>query len=137
LQKWDTSGYEAFRAVTTAYCRGAHDVVIAFELPSEKASSTFSLLRRLHAYNHLTMSILLIGDKCDLVDEREVSTEEAREYAHERAGVYDRPAAWRLATVWKDTARGVVTTIRFDQLDVNMISLKATAKGGLPSVIIQ
>jgi small GTP-binding protein len=84
LTLWDTAGQERFRAVTRSYYRG-----------SACAFLTFDITRR-DTYNHIAnwmadirqntsvnTQIVLIGNKLDLAQNRQVSYEEAQEFANQ------------------------------------------------------
>lgn len=78
LQIWDTAGQERFRTITQSYYRSANGVVIAYDLT--KHSSFDSVPRwmedvKRYAGNNIIQ--LLVGNKCDLEQLREVRKEEA------------------------------------------------------------
>ena len=37
MQIWDTAGHEKFRTITTSYYRGAHAIVIVFDITDRKS----------------------------------------------------------------------------------------------------
>lgn len=83
LQIYDTSGQEKFRAITKAYYRGAHGVLVVFDVSRR---DTFNLtkfwldsIRDSADVLSPTVDVVLIGNKCDL--ERFVSEDEAEELA--------------------------------------------------------
>merc|ERR1712179_250781 len=74
LQIWDTAGQERFRSVTRSYYRGAAGALLVYDVTSRE---TFNCLT-----NWLTdartlaspaIVILLVGNKKDLEEEREVT----------------------------------------------------------------
>lgn len=79
---WDTAGQERFRAITKNYYKGAHGIMLIYDVTRQE---TF-----LNVRNWLTQikenasdkaTIFLIGNKCDDVDGRQVSTEEGSKVA--------------------------------------------------------
>ena len=42
LQLWDTAGHERYRLVTNSYCRGAHGVILVYDITNV---GTFTNLR--------------------------------------------------------------------------------------------
>lgn len=80
LQIWDTAGQEKFRAITNSYYRGAHGILLLFDLGNR---STFeqiaSWVESIKDKADADTFIYLVGNKCDL--EREVSKEEAEDLA--------------------------------------------------------
>ncbi|XP_061356844.1 ras-related protein RABA5d-like [Gastrolobium bilobum] len=87
-QIWDTAGQERFRAVTSAYYRGAVGALIVYDISRR---STFDSIKRwleeLDTQNDSTIARMLVGNKCDLENLRDVSTEEGKSLA-EREGLF-------------------------------------------------
>ena len=81
-QIWDTAGQERFRAVTNAYYRGALGALIVFDLTSMKTfESVPTWLREVREGSEEDIIIMLIGNKLDLTEERQVPQEIATTYA--------------------------------------------------------
>eukprot|EP01065_Artemidia_motanka_P033415 TRINITY_DN4040_c0_g1_i1.p1 TRINITY_DN4040_c0_g1~~TRINITY_DN4040_c0_g1_i1.p1 ORF type:complete len:228 (+),score=47.75 TRINITY_DN4040_c0_g1_i1:62-685(+) len=84
LQIWDTAGQERFRAVTRSYYRGAAGAVMVYDVTRRQTfnhiTSWLSDARDLTNPNTVMM---LVGNKVDLDDRREVSYEEATRFAEE------------------------------------------------------
>ncbi|XP_057547873.1 ras-related protein RABA4d [Amaranthus tricolor] len=81
-QIWDTAGQERYRAVTSAYYRGAAGAMLVYDMT--KRLSFDHMVRWLeelrgHADNNII--IMLIGNKCDLGSLRAVPAEDAKEFA--------------------------------------------------------
>ncbi|VVA96812.1 unnamed protein product [Arabis nemorensis] len=83
-QIWDTAGQERFRAVTSAYYRGAFGALIVYDITR---SSTFESVKRwlqeLNTHCDTAVAQMLVGNKCDLEDIRAVSVEEGKALAEE------------------------------------------------------
>lgn len=79
---WDTAGQERFRTLTHSFYKQANGVIIAFDLTNEE---TFGDVRKWieSIYTHADQNIckILVGNKCDLEDERKISSESAQELA--------------------------------------------------------
>ncbi|XP_024382451.1 ras-related protein RABA5e [Physcomitrium patens] len=77
-QIWDTAGQERFRAVTSAYYRGAVGALIVYDISRR---GTFENVGRwldeLRVHSDASVVVMLVGNKCDLDNIREVSQEEA------------------------------------------------------------
>jgi len=83
-QIWDTAGQERFRSVTRSYYRGAAGAILVYDITNRDS------------YNHLPtwvndarslanseLVIILVGNKTDLGDDREVTFLEASRFAQE------------------------------------------------------
>ncbi|ERN18297.1 hypothetical protein AMTRI_Chr10g5230 [Amborella trichopoda] len=81
-QIWDTAGQERFRAVTSAYYRGAVGALIVYDISRRTTFDNVTRwLEELKTHSDTTVSRILVGNKCDLVDIRDVSVEEGKALA--------------------------------------------------------
>merc|ERR1719270_304071 len=82
LQIWDTAGRESFRSITRSYYRGAAGALLVYDITRRE---TFNHLTRwleeARQNSHQNMVIMLIGNKSDLENRRQVSTEEGEAFA--------------------------------------------------------
>ncbi|CAL0302810.1 unnamed protein product [Lupinus luteus] len=81
-QIWDTAGQERFRAVTSAYYRGALGALVVYDITRK---ATFDGIKRwlqeLDTQNDSSIVRMLVGNKCDLENIREVSIEDGKSLA--------------------------------------------------------
>jgi len=81
-QIWDTAGQERYRAITSAYYRGAVGALLVYDIAK---NSTFKNVERwlteLRENAATNIVIMLVGNKSDLRHLREVPTETAKEFA--------------------------------------------------------
>eukprot|EP01092_Planopodium_desertum_P007378 TRINITY_DN3022_c0_g2_i1.p1 TRINITY_DN3022_c0_g2~~TRINITY_DN3022_c0_g2_i1.p1 ORF type:complete len:244 (-),score=5.22 TRINITY_DN3022_c0_g2_i1:42-719(-) len=81
-QIWDTAGQERYRAITSAYYRGAVGALLVYDIAK---SVTFKNVERwlteLRENASENIVIMLVGNKSDLRHLREVSTETAKEFS--------------------------------------------------------
>ncbi len=79
LQIWDTAGMEKYKQITTSYYRGAQAAIVCFDLTNK--SSFLSLQKWVDDYSKFYnpifhKNIFIVGNKSDLLEERDVSREE-------------------------------------------------------------
>ncbi|GFP89648.1 RAS-related protein raba4d [Phtheirospermum japonicum] len=87
-QIWDTAGQERYRAVTSAYYRGAVGAMLVYDMTKRQSFDHMARwLEELRAHADKNIVIMLIGNKCDLGTLRAVPTEDAQEFA-ERESLY-------------------------------------------------
>lgn len=68
MQIWDTAGAERFKGVTTAYFRGAHVVILAYDITNEETlEKTKSWLREAKEFCTADFNVFLVSTKKDLV----------------------------------------------------------------------
>lgn len=83
-QVWDTAGQERFRAVTSAYYRGAVGALIVYDISRKP---TFDNIKRwldeLNTHCDTAVARMLVGNKCDLENIREVSVDKGKSFAEE------------------------------------------------------
>ncbi|KAL9420017.1 hypothetical protein AB3S75_035163 [Citrus x aurantiifolia] len=83
-QIWDTAGQERFRAVTSAYYRGAVGALVVYDITRRSSfDSVKRWLEELTTHCDTAVGRMLVGNKCDLDSIRDVSTEEGKSLAEE------------------------------------------------------
>ena len=81
LQLWDTAGDERFRSITQTYYKIAHLIVFVYAIDNENSFNNIqNWVKDVRNINE-NAKFLLVGNKCDLEDKRQVSTDEAKKYA--------------------------------------------------------
>ncbi|EPR60203.1 small GTP binding protein rab1a, putative [Toxoplasma gondii ME49] len=82
LQIWDTAGQERFRTITSSYYRGAHGIIIVYDVTDrESFNNVKNWMMEIDKYAMEGVSKLLVGNKCDLTSKRTVTYEEGKEFA--------------------------------------------------------
>ena len=79
-QIWDTASQRRFRSITGAYYRGAHGVLLCFDLTKRAGFEELEkeFIEEMQRWCQLdTLHVILVGMKCDLKHERQVTFEEA------------------------------------------------------------
>jgi Ras-related protein Rab-11A len=81
-QIWDTAGQEWYRAVTSAYYRGAVGAMLVYDITKRQSFDHVARwLEELRGHADKNIVIMLIGNKTDLGTLRAVPTEDAKEFA--------------------------------------------------------
>jgi len=84
LQIWDTAGQERFRTITSSYYRGAHGIIIVYDVTDlDSFQNVKQWLHEIDRYASENVNKLLVGNKADLADKRTVQESDAREFATE------------------------------------------------------
>ncbi|KMZ58479.1 Ras-related protein RABH1b [Zostera marina] len=84
LQLWDTAGQERFRSLIPSYIRDSSVAVIVYDVASRQAFlNTLKWIEEVRTERGSDVIIMLVGNKTDLVDKRQVSIEEGEGKANE------------------------------------------------------
>ncbi|KAI0668357.1 GTP-binding protein ypt1 [Trametes maxima] len=82
LQIWDTAGQERFRTIAAAYYRGAHGIIMVYDVTeSETFSNVKGWIQEIERYASEGVKKLIIGNKSDLVERKVVEYSVAKEFA--------------------------------------------------------
>lgn len=78
MQVWDTAGQERFRTITQSYYRSAHGAMVAYDITRRTTfESVPHWIREVEQYGAANVVLILIGNKSDLNNERQVLFEDA------------------------------------------------------------
>lgn len=70
LQLWDTAGQERFKTITDSYYRGAHGIIIVYDLTDpDGLEGAMECSKDVREIASPDAEIFIIGNKCDLVPE--------------------------------------------------------------------
>ena len=73
LQIWDTAGQERFRTITTAYYRGAMGIMLVYDITNEKSFENIkNWIRNIEEHASADVEKMILGNKCDMNDRRQV-----------------------------------------------------------------
>jgi len=83
-QIWDTAGQERYRAITSAYYRGAVGALLVYDISKHATYANVTRwLKELRDHADSNIVIMLVGNKSDLKHLRAVPTDEAKAFATE------------------------------------------------------
>ncbi|MQM19201.1 hypothetical protein Taro_052200, partial [Colocasia esculenta] len=89
LQIWDTAGQESFRSITRSYYRGAPGCLLVYDITRrETFNHLVEWLEDAKQHANPNMTIMLVGNKCDLAHRRAVSREEGERFAKENGLIF-------------------------------------------------
>ena len=82
LQIWDTAGHERFKTITSSYYKGAHGVIVTYDVTQRDSfSAVQNWMAEVEKHSGDNISRILVGNKSDLESSRAVSIEEGQEMA--------------------------------------------------------
>ncbi len=84
LQIWDTAGQERFRTITSSYYRGAHGIIVVYDVTDQESFNNVKVwLQEIDRYANENVNKLLVGNKSDLTSKKVVDYETAKAFADE------------------------------------------------------
>ncbi|TKW24782.1 hypothetical protein SEVIR_3G072300v4 [Setaria viridis] len=99
-QIWDTAGQERYRAITSAYYRGALGAVLVYDVSKPTTFENISRwLKELRDHADSNIRIMLVGNKTDLRHLRAVATEDAQNFAEAEGLSYIETSALEATNV--------------------------------------
>jgi len=82
LQIWDTAGQERFRTITSSYYRGAHGIIVVYDVTDKESFNHVQhWVQEIEHYAAEGVNKLLVGNKSDLQSKKVVPFEEAKDLA--------------------------------------------------------
>lgn len=82
LQIWDTAGQERFKTITSSYYKGAHGIIVVYDVTDKESFKNIDTwMNEVEKHASDNVSRILVGNKSDLTDSRQVATDEGKELA--------------------------------------------------------
>lgn len=134
LQVWDTAGQERFRSIVRSYFRNAVGGLLVFDISSR---SSFESLdgwlqeASLSDPSH-ELVFILVGNKCDLKESRQVSKEEAMSYAKQHGMNYIETSAktgLNVKEAFDMLVQIIMTLIDSSKIQLNRVSWDGVKEG--------
>jgi len=83
LQIWDTAGQERFQTITSSYYRGAHGIILVYDITDPRSFDNINKwLKEIDTHSGGPVLKLLVGNKCDLEAQRAVPVAKGQELAN-------------------------------------------------------
>ncbi|KAJ8449084.1 hypothetical protein Cgig2_004139 [Carnegiea gigantea] len=101
-QIWDTAGQERFRAITSAYYRGAVGALLVYDVTRHVTfQNVWRWLKELREHTDPNITVMLIGNKCDLRHLVAIPTQDGRSFAEEESLYFTETSALESTNVDK------------------------------------
>ncbi|KAL1510206.1 hypothetical protein AB1Y20_006535 [Prymnesium parvum] len=136
LQIWDTAGQEMFRSIISSYYRGAHGVILMFDVCRKPTFDALEgwlnevrrVVRQVRSRCDESAAIVLVGNKVD-ADGREVSYETAVAWAKKNSLPYIETSAKRDVMI-TDAFITLVATVAGRTGEISLLLKKAKVMSG-------
>ena len=81
MQIWDTCGQELYRSLITNFYRNSSLAIIVYAINSKDSFENIEMwLRELRTHSNPDAKVFLIGNKCDLENERKITKEQGENF---------------------------------------------------------
>ncbi|KAM1811295.1 hypothetical protein ACFX11_028203 [Malus domestica] len=137
LQLWDTAGQERFRSLIPSYIRDSSVAVIVYDVASRQSFlNTSKWIEEVRTERGSDVIIVLVGNKTDLVDKRQVSIEEGEAKARDLNVMFietSAKAGFNIKALFRKIAAALPgmetlsSTKQEDMVDVNLKSSNANS----------
>jgi len=112
LQIWYTSGQERYRETIKGFWQGAQGVFVLYDVTDRRTFDGAKLrIKELGRHAHKNVSTFLIGNKCDLRSQREVTFDEAKELS-DKLGVQFMETSAKRAWQVEEALHAMASTVR-------------------------
>ena len=82
LQVWDTAGQERFRNVTKSYFQSSHGLLVVYDITDRESFDKINFwMENIKNNAPENAKLILVGNKCDLANERKVTIEDGENKA--------------------------------------------------------
>lgn len=140
LQLWDTAGQERFRSLIPSYIRDSSVAVVVYDVSNRQSFvNTARWIEEVRTERGSDVIIVLVGNKTDLVDKRQVSIEEGDAKAREFSVMFietSAKAGFNIKALFRKIAaalpgmESLAATKQEDLVDVNLAPASGQNKDG-------
>ena len=121
IQIWDTAGQENFRSITRSYYRSAVAAIVAYDVTSRISFDKIkNWMDEIKNNAHDKVTVILVGNKRDLKESRQVSREEGEKLARQMKVMFIETCAFELPSVenmFEALAEEVIMKVDSKKLD--------------------
>ena len=122
IQIWDTAGQENFRSITRSYYKNSACALIVYDITRRQSfENLINWIEDCKNSSPKTVFMVLIGNKCDLEKNREVSEEEGREFAEKYGMLFFETSAKtgkNVEEVFKESVKIIAQKIKENYYDL-------------------
>ena len=94
IQIWDTAGQENFKSITRSYYKNSACALIVYDITRRVSFENLSdWIEDCKNSSPKTVFMVLVGNKCDLEENREVTEEEGKEFAEKHGMLFFETSA--------------------------------------------
>ncbi|XP_019162047.1 PREDICTED: ras-related protein RABA1f-like [Ipomoea nil] len=138
-QIWDTAGQERYRAITSAYYRGAIGALLVYDMTRRVTFESLERwLKELREHTDQHMVIMLVGNKADLRHLRAVTTDDSKIFAERENTFFMETSALEAINVenaFSEVLSQIYRVISRSALDCGGSNPATVPKGQIISIV--
>lgn len=122
---WDTAGQERYRSLARGFFRRASAMVLVYDITNSQSFDVLGKywIRSTQRGAPENVALVIVGNKCDMEDERQVTSEEAEEFAKNHDAVFMEVSAKsgaNIQTLFENIGRRLLETPELEFQAVGM-----------------
>ena len=137
IQIWDTAGQEQFQAITRTYYKGAIGALLVYDITRRDTfTHVTKWLEEVKSNSSKSICVILIGNKKDLEDKRQVTYEEGESFAKENGLMFletSAKTAYNVVEAFNLSAQAIMNNIEKTGVDPtdnkNKVKLNNNSQG--------
>ncbi|KRW98587.1 P-loop containing nucleoside triphosphate hydrolase [Pseudocohnilembus persalinus] len=122
IQIWDTAGQESFRSITRSYYRGSIGAMLVYDISNRQSFEHLQdWLNDITQHANESIEIMVVGNKNDISDRRDVSLEEGEAFAKKYGFMFTEGSAKtgnNIEYSYSELAKKILRKIENNEIDL-------------------
>ena len=123
IQVWDTAGQESFKSISRGYYKSSVCALVVYDITSrESFNSVNEWIEECKLYSPKTITLILVGNKSDLEDKREVKYDEGEDLAEKNHMLFYETSALKgnnIDKLFYDAVGEIISKINKNYYDLD------------------